>query len=71
MIKETRQYFCDACGKEITDMYIGRKEFITINDDLYCESEGMDFCKECMLSFREWLKTRKSLFRRREQEENA
>ena len=65
MIKETRRYFCDACGKDMTnDMYVGRKEFITIDDDFYCHSEGFDLCKDCMISFNEWVKSRKALYKK-------
>ena len=51
MIKITKQWFCDACGKDITYAdYIGS---IEIND-----SGVYDFCKDCMISFNEWRKSR-------------
>lgn len=54
MIKITKQYFCDACGEDITHAdYIGRS--IEISD-----LNGYLFCKDCMISFNEWRKSRKN-----------
>jgi hypothetical protein len=60
MIKTTRQYFCDACGKEITkDLYSMGISILRI--DAYGEAEtiGLDFCEECAKSFAEWRRDRK------------
>lgn len=59
MIEETRKYWCDACGKEIKG-YSLSMNVIEIDDEGYAESVGRDFCKECALSFQEWLKHRRA-----------
>ena len=58
MIKSTRTYYCDACGKEITG-YTGSIEVIEFDDDGYPQSVGYDFCEDCMKSFVEWRESRK------------
>ena len=59
MIEETRKYYCDACGKEI-DGYMNTTEVIEVDDEGYAESVGRDFCKDCAISFQEWLKSRRA-----------
>ena len=58
MIKETRQYFCDACGKEITG-YSCRREVIELDEDGFAHSVGYDFCEACTHSFNAWKERRK------------
>lgn len=58
MIKSTRTYFCDACGKEIIG-YCGSMDVIEFDDDGYPESIGYDFCEDCMKSFVKWKDSRK------------
>lgn len=57
MIKTTRQYFCDACGREIHG-YSSGINVLEIDEDGYVQSVGYDFCKNCTLSFAEWKKSR-------------
>ena len=57
MIKTTRKWFCDACHKEI-DEYMSSRSIIEIDEDGYPQSIGYDFCKECTISFNEWMKSR-------------
>ena len=59
MIKETRIWYCDACGKEI-EGYIGSIDVIMFDDDGNAYSEGLDFCKQCMISFNKWKAGRKA-----------
>ena len=59
MIEETRKYWCDACGREIKG-YSAGVNVIEFNDEGYAESVGRDFCKDCMLSFQQWLKDRRA-----------
>jgi len=58
MIKETRTYFCDACGKEIKG-YLSSINVIEFDSDGFPESVGYDFCKDCTISFAEWKRTRR------------
>lgn len=58
MIKSTRTYYCDACGREM-DGYVGSLSVIEIDEDGYTQSVGLDFCKPCMISFLEWKDSRK------------
>ena len=58
MLVKTLKWVCDACGKDISDDYVGSVEYSGPNaDDV--ESAGLDFCKDCMISFKEWMKSRK------------
>ena len=60
MIKETRQYFCDACGKETTlDHYRATIDILDIDWEGNVKLKGYDFCEDCMKSFIEWKKERK------------
>ena len=59
MIKETRTYYCDACGKEIKG-YVGSINVVELDRDGYPSSvERDDFCEPCMKSFQEWLRSRR------------
>ena len=61
MIKETRQLFCDICGKEITLAdYSCRREVIEIDEDGYAHSVGYDMCKDCTISFHDWKEDRRA-----------
>lgn len=60
MIKTTRQYFCDACGKDITeDRYSLGISILQIDEDGEAETIGLDFCEECAKSFAEWKRERR------------
>jgi hypothetical protein len=61
MIKETRQLFCDICGKEIAcGDYSCRREVIEIDEDGYAHSVGYDMCKDCTESFNDWKEERRA-----------
>ncbi len=57
MIKETREWFCDACGKKI-EGYCGTISVIEFDDYGYPRSIGYDFCEDCMKSFIRWKDSR-------------
>ena len=59
MIEETRKYWCDACGREIKG-YSSGVNVIEFDGDGYAESIGRDFCKDCTVSFQNWLKERRA-----------
>lgn len=59
MIQEQRTYWCDACGREIK-RYKYSTKFIELDDDGYPNSVGKDFCKDCAVSFQNWLKERRA-----------
>lgn len=59
MLVKTFKWVCDACGKDIGDGYMGKVEYSGPKyDDV--ESANLDFCKDCMISFNEWRKSRKN-----------
>lgn len=58
MIKTKTWIFCDACGKDITDEYQGSFNILIRDDMQEVETEERCYCKECMISFREWEKGR-------------
>ena len=61
MLRTTYKWYCDACGKEINGDYKGHIEVKRYReeDDDYLTTTGMDFCKDCMISFNEWRESRK------------
>lgn len=60
MIKTTRQYFCDACGKDITkDRYSMGIDILQIDGNGDAEMVGLDFCEDCAKSFVEWKRGRR------------
>lgn len=59
MIQEERTYWCDACGREIKG-YHTTMNVIELDEDGYAESIGRDFCKDCAISFQNWLKERRA-----------
>ena len=65
MIKTTRQYFCDACGKDMTeDRYSMGTSILHFDNDGEAETIGLDFCEECARSFAEWRRSRKNTEKR-------
>lgn len=60
MLVTTRKWYCDACGKEMKE-YSSSREIIEVDEDGYAHSVGYDFCLECMLSFNDWIKSRKRI----------
>lgn len=65
MIKTTRQYFCDACGKDMTeDRYSAGISILQFDNDGEAETIGLDFCEECARSFTEWRRGRKNAERK-------
>ena len=58
LIKETRTWYCDACGKEI-EGYSGSIDVIEFDDDGFPQSVGYDFCYQCMMSFKKWCDNRR------------
>ena len=59
MIEEVRTYWCDACGREIKEYSCGIN-VIEIDDEGYAESVGRNLCKDCAISFQNWLKERRA-----------
>lgn len=65
---KTVQLYCDRCGKDITADYyssgirareiggVVKLEPVDLDEDYF---EGYDFCKDCTISFHDWLNSGK------------